>query len=261
MRPDGECRRDCVERPAPAAPSLDDANAADGSDRAEQRLELVATRLLAVPHEDRSKRRKKRRDEAGPPIIDLDTEPVDRSDQKYPGDDRRCAHRQIAIPDRAPYRPEQNVVKRRMAVGMGEVLDQLGEPELCLLDADRLVEPQAARYRDADGEPGDHESAEPGRGRSGRDRGPSGQPRTASDRERALGTRVRAPRPAQTSSCASCSRAHCLPPALVRESSYAAAWYGARDPVPVHGARNSRRCPARGGALTRFAKQRPGKLG
>ena len=125
-----------------------------------------------------------------------------------------------------------------------EVLDQLGETKLCLLDADRLVQPQAARYRDADGEPRHHESAERRRGRSGRDRGPSRQSSTPSDGERALRAGASAPQQAQTITCARCGRSHCaacwLPSVRAPAPQLG---YGARIRYPETGQATSLRCP------------------
>jgi len=51
-------------------------------------------------------------------------------------------------------RPQRDGVQGRVPVGLGQVLDQLGEPEMRLVHAGRLVEPEAPRDAQAQREPG-----------------------------------------------------------------------------------------------------------
>ena len=76
-------------------------------------------------------------------------EQVERRDHERPGDQRREPDGQLAVAERAHGQPERDVVQRRMAIPVLQVLEHVVEAEVRLVDADRLVEPDARVARQA----------------------------------------------------------------------------------------------------------------
>jgi serine/threonine protein kinase len=184
VRPDRQRGGDGVQREVARPPAPHDARAAEHRQRREERLERVAACLLAVPDEDRREDGQQRRDHAGAAIEELRSQRVDDGHQQRARGNRRDPHRQVAVADRSHDDPQQDVVQRRMAIAVGEILDQLGQAEVRLAHADRLVEPQPARDRQADRHGGEEEHGDDNAGLRRPHVARPGQTRATAERER-----------------------------------------------------------------------------
>ena len=154
VRPQQRSRGEDVRRPVAHARVADRPQLRPQGEQPEQLHEGVHPGFLRVPDQQRRGGAEGGRDQAGAAVVELAPEQVERGDRERAGDDRRDPHRQLAVAERLHGQPQHHVVQRRMAIAVLQVLEQVVEAQVRLVDADRLVEPDPARDRQAQRQPG-----------------------------------------------------------------------------------------------------------
>ena len=154
MGPQQRRRGEDVGRPVAHARVADRPQLRPQREQPEQRHERVHPRLLRVPDQQRGGGAERGGDQAGAAVVELAPEQVERRDHERPRDDRREPDGQLAVAERPHGQPEHQVVQRRVAVAVLQVLEHVVEAQVGLVDADRLVEPDAARHGQAQRQPG-----------------------------------------------------------------------------------------------------------
>ena len=197
--------REDVRRPVDPARVADRTQLRPQRKQAEQRHERVHPGLLRVPDQQRRGGAEGGGDQARATVVQLPAEQVERRDNERTGDQRREPDGHLAVAERAHGQPEGDVVQRRMAIPELQVLEHVVEAEVRLVDADRLVEPDARVARQA-AAPARRASRPPARP----------EPRSASCRARrawAAGRGARTARPPALRGAVATSSANSLRPA------------------------------------------------
>ena len=149
MRPEQRGGGEDVRRPVEHRAVADHAQLRQQREQPEQRRELVHPHLLRVPDEQRRDGGERGRDQTRAAVVELAPELVEHRDHERPGDQRRQPDGEFPVAERADRQPQRQVVERRLAVAVVQVLEQVVQRQARLVDADRLVEPDPARHGQA----------------------------------------------------------------------------------------------------------------
>ena len=152
MAPNQQGRRDRVDQPVGDVAAAQHSGAAEHREHREQGHEGVVARLLRVPDQQGRDRAEQRCGEPGAAVVELVPERVERGDHEGSGHDRRQPHGEVGVPEHVDRGPQRQGVQRRVPIGLRQVLDELGESEVRLVNADGLVQPQPPRDGDAHGQ-------------------------------------------------------------------------------------------------------------
>jgi hypothetical protein len=139
VRPHGQRGGDGMKRPVDGAAVPDGPGGTQHRERAEQRDQLVAGRVLAEPDDDRRDGRQQRRHDRRAAVEELARQPRGDSDQQHAGDQRREPDREVAVSGHTDDAPLDHRLQRRLHATMGEAREQPVERQVGLVEEPDLL--------------------------------------------------------------------------------------------------------------------------